>query len=50
MAEIAHTSTLSDRTIGQSDSEEFDATVGACPRVVAIVAAMRAAARHFGSG
>lgn len=50
MAEIPHTRTLTDRAIGQSDSEEFDPAIRAGPRIVAVVAAMRAPPRHFGSG
>lgn len=49
VTEIAHTSALPNGTVGQSDTEELDAAVGARAGVVAIVAAMGAPPRHFGS-
>ena len=46
VAKIPHTSTLPDRTISQSDSKELHAAIRTSPRVVPIVAAMRAPPRH----
>ena len=46
MGEITHAGTLSDRPVGQSDPEELDPAVRARPRVVPIVAAMRASPGH----
>lgn len=46
VGEIAHTSALPDGAIGQANAEELDPSVGARPRVVAIVAAMRAPPSH----
>lgn len=50
MGQIAHTSALADAAVGQANAKELDASVGAGPGVVAIVAAMRAAPRHGGIG
>lgn len=46
VAEIAHTSTLTDQPISQSNPEDLDPAVGACPGIVPVVTAMRAAASH----
>lgn len=46
VGEITHTSALPDGAIGQANAEELDPSVGARPRVVAIVAAMRAPPSH----
>lgn len=50
MGQIAHTSALADAAVGQANTKELDASVGAGPGVVAIVAAMRAAPSHGGIG
>lgn len=50
VGQIAHASALADAAVGQANAEELDASVGAGPGVVAIVAAMRAAPRHGGIG
>ncbi|GLT29778.1 hypothetical protein SLA2020_046230 [Shorea laevis] len=47
LAEISHIDALPDQLVRQAHPEELDPTVGACLGVVAVVAAMRAAPRHF---
>ncbi|GLU06103.1 hypothetical protein SLE2022_231630 [Rubroshorea leprosula] len=44
---IRHTSALPDQPVRQAHPEELDLAVGAFLGVVAVVAAMRAAPRHF---
>jgi hypothetical protein len=47
VAQIAHTGALPDRPVSQPDPEKLDPAVRARPRVVPIVAAMRAPPSHF---
>ena len=46
VGQVPHTGTLPERPVDQSDPEELDPPVRAGPRVVPIVAAVRATPRH----
>ena len=46
VCQVAHTGALPDRPVSQPDPEELDPPVRAGPRVVSIVAAMRAPTSH----
>lgn len=44
--EVAHAGALADGSIGEAHPEDLDPAVGARPRVVPVVAAVRAPPRH----
>ena len=44
--EVPHAGALADGSIGEAHPEDLDPAVGARPRVVAVVAAVRAPPRH----
>lgn len=46
MGQVTHTSTLPDRPISQSDPKKLHPSIRARPRIMPVVAAMRAPPRH----